>query len=187
MKKDLLAVLAVVILIMGVISQSISANAEVEIIVAAEKESIETRLQNFEDRVQIHQLLMDYGHYLDQRNFAAFSKLFAEKGGEWIGGMGKAKGPETIQKLMEETIGTNTKGMSTPNFHVFANESIKLNGDQASALSKWIFVVAGDANRPQLVYLGHYDDLLVRENGHWKFQKRVVYSDIPADDPLASR
>jgi len=27
--------------------------------------------------------------------------------------------------------------------------------------------------------------LLVREHGRWKFLKRVVYGDIPADDPLS--
>jgi len=33
--------------------------------------------------------------------------------------------------------------------------------------------------------LGHYEDSLVHAQGRWKFLKRAVYSDIPADDSLS--
>ena len=100
--------------------------------------------------------------------------------------MGKAKGPQAIQKLMEDTIGKSTDGMGSPNLHLFANEIIQVNGNRATAVTKWIFVVQGNAGGPQLVYIGHYDDSLVREQGRWKFLRRVVYSDIPADNSLQS-
>lgn len=151
------------------------------------KESIEARLQRLEDREDIRQLLMDYGRFLDQRDFAAFSQLFAEKEGEWIGGMGSAKSPQAIRKLMEDTIGKDTMKVSAPNRHVFTNEIITVNGDRANATTKWMFVVQGETKRPQPFFLGHYEDSFVRENGRWKFLRRVVYADIPADDPLARK
>jgi hypothetical protein len=152
------------------------------------QDSIEARLQRLEAREEIRQLLMDYGRFLDQRDFASFSQLFAEKTGEWIGGMGKAVGSQAIRKLMEDTIGKNTNAaVSSPNRHLFTNEVIQVNGDKASAMTKWIFVIQSDAARPQLFYLGHYEDSIVRENGRWKFLRRVVYGDIPADDPLARK
>jgi hypothetical protein len=155
---------------------------------AAEKpESLASRLQRLEDREEIRQLLKDYGRFLDQRDFASFSKLFAEKDGEWIGGMGKAKGPQAIQKLMENSIGKNTEKISAPNFHLFTNEIIDLNGNQADATTKWIFVVQGENNRPQALMLGHYEDSMTRENGRWKFLRRVVHGDIPPDSAIPKK
>lgn len=151
---------------------------------AEKRESAEARLRRLEDREAIRQLLMDYGRFLDQRDFAAFSQLFAENEGEWVGGMGSAKGPLAIRKLMEDTIGKDTRKIGAPNYHLFTNESISVDGDRARAVTKWIFVVQGDSRQPQMFYLGHYEDSIVREKGQWKFQRRVVFGDIPADDPL---
>jgi len=149
---------------------------------------LEMRLQRLEDREEIRQLLMNYGKFLDKRDFASFSQLFAEKEGEWIGGMGKAKTPQGIRKLMEDTIGRDASGKTAaPNFHVFTNETIRVNGQEAGADTKWMFVVQGGSKQPQPVYLGHYEDTLVKENGRWKFLKRVVYGDIPPDDPNARK
>jgi hypothetical protein len=152
------------------------------------KASLEERLQRLEDREEIHQLLMDYGRFLDQRDFASFSALFAEKEGEWIGGMGRAKGSRAIRKLMEDTIGSSKRSdISGPNCHMFTNETVSIDGNQAKALTKWVFWIQNNSKQPQPFYLGHYDDTLIRENGHWKFLRRVVYGEIPADDPLSRK
>jgi hypothetical protein len=140
---------------------------------------IEDRLSAIEDREEIHQLLMDYGRYLDKRDFLSFSKLFAEHEGEWIGGMGSAKGSENIRKLMEETIGTMP--VHGPNFHIFSNEIISLQGDRAWATSKWMFITQSDDNRPQIALMGRYEDSLIRENGAWKFLQRKALAGIPKE------
>ncbi|MBN1831876.1 MAG: nuclear transport factor 2 family protein [Deltaproteobacteria bacterium] len=145
-------------------------------------EDLESRVKELEDHEEIRQLLMDYGRFLDQRDFRAFSELFAETDGEWIGGMGRAKGSKAIRELMESTIGRDTS--ITQSCHLFTNETIQVNGDQATALTKWIFVVPGESNRPQLFFLGHYEDSMIRENGRWKFLRRVVRADIPRDDQI---
>jgi len=141
----------------------------------------EARLQQLEDRAAISQLIMDYGRFLDQRDWDSFSRLFAEKDGEWIGGMGSAKGSAGIRKLMVETIGAKTSTSSFPNYHIFTNQTINLDGDRATATTKWMFIVQGMEKRPQIALLGHYEDSLIRENGRWKFLRRVVHSDIPED------
>jgi hypothetical protein len=162
-----------VMALVGILSVMLASSA------TKDKSSIEARLKGLEDREEIRRLLSDYGRFLDQRNFVAFSQLFADQEGEWIGGMGKARGPQAIRKLMEDSIGTKSDGS---NFHLFTNEIIDVNGNRATANTKWIFVVRGDANRPQPVYLGHYEDSLIRANGQWKFLRRVAYSDIPPDN-----
>ena len=146
-------------------------------------DSMKSRLGCLEDREEIRRLLMNYGRFLDRRDFKSFSLLFAENDGEWIGGMGKAKGQQAIRLLMEETIGSNTREDAPGNFHLFMNDRIDLDGDSATASTKWVFVVQNAAGRPEPFYLGHYEDTLVRENGQWRFLRRVVYSDIPADNP----
>ena len=145
-------------------------------------EALESRVKELEDREEIRQLIMDYGRFLDQRDFHSFSELFAKTAGEWIGGMGRAKGSKAIRELMESTIGKDTT--LTQSCHLFTNETIHVNGDQATALTKWIFVVSGESNRPQLFFLGHYEDEMVREDGRWKFLRRVVRADIPGDDQI---
>jgi hypothetical protein len=148
-------------------------------------EALESRVKNLEDREEIRQLLMDYGRFLDQRDFGSFSGLFAKTEGEWIGGMGRAKGSQAIRDLMESTIGKDTS--MTQSCHLFTNETIHVDGDQATAVTKWIFVVPGESNRPQLVFLGHYEDSMIRENGLWKFLRRVVRADIPNDNQIQSK
>lgn len=160
--------------------------SEERAISSSQNETVEDQLRKLQDRVEIRQLLMDYGHFLDQRDFAAFSDLFAEKEGEWIGGLGSAKGSRNIRELMEKTIGTDSFMTKASNFHLLTNETIRLNGDRAEATTKWIFVVRGEDGRPQPGFLGHYEDTIVRENGRWKFLRRLVYGDIPADNPLES-
>jgi hypothetical protein len=60
------------------------------------------------------------------------------------------------------------------------NDQIKIDGDVASATTKWIYITPGPDGAPKLVYLGHYDDRFIRENGEWKFLRREAPADIPA-------
>ena len=151
--------------------------ASFNILAAGGAGGIETRLQVLEDKEAIRDLLVEYGRTLDARDFKAFSELFARDAGEWNGGMGVARGPEAIRNLMEKTI----TGKPGANFHIFNNEMIDVNGDRATALSKWMFIVQGKDGRPQAVYLGHYNDTLIKEDGRWKFLLRKVTSDIPGE------
>ena len=149
--------------------------------------SVDARLQRLEDREAIRELIVDYGHMVDTRNWEGFANLFAEDG-QWIGGMGVAKGRATIKKMMEDTIGPTTAGKipagaNGPNLHIFTNEVIKVDGDAATGVTKWMFVVTNAQNHPQPFYLGHYDDKFVRVNGEWKFQSRTAYGDIPQAPP----
>jgi uncharacterized protein (TIGR02246 family) len=176
-----LTALVGVLVVMGVARQAAT----------ADRESSSVRLQRLEDREAIRRLIMEYGRALDQRDWPTFANLFAKNGGEWIGGMGPAKGRAAIQKLMEDTIGpskgtSGATGTRGANVHVFTNETIDVRGDTATGLTKWLFVGSSADNRPQPLLLGHYMDTFVRENGEWKFQRRLAYGDIPANEPKAS-
>ena len=49
---------------------------------------------------------------------------------------------------------------------------IEVNGDTATAWSRWTWVVVGANGKPQTERAGHYEDTLVRERGEWKFKFR---------------
>ncbi len=128
-----------------------------------------------EDRQTIERMLLDYGHFLDRRDFAAYARMFAAQG-EWVGGTGTFRGPAAIQAGMEKTFGGAKPPTGLPgNFHILTNARIDIDGDKATALSKWTFVRMSDME-PIPMMAGEYVDTLVRENGQWKFLRR----DAPA-------
>jgi hypothetical protein len=81
---------------------------------------------------------------------------------------------------MDKTIGHNPLPNGSGTYHVMTNDQIKIDGDRASATTKWIYITPGQTNTPTLVFLGHYIDEFVRENGEWKFLRREAPADIPA-------
>jgi ketosteroid isomerase-like protein len=123
---------------------------------------------------QIEQVLLDYGRSLDARDFATYSSLFAADG-EWQGGFGTVKGPANIKAFMEKNMGTG--GNTTNNYHLMSNFVIKVNGDTATAWSRWAFVQPQQSGGATIAQAGRYDDTFVKENGVWKFKKRVASND----------
>ena len=142
-------------------------------------EDLAERVQLLEDREAIRELILAYGAAHDKRDYRTFANLFA-RNGEWVGGLGSAKGPDAIFELMNRTIGHNPSPEGSGTFHVMANERIQIDGDRASAVTKWIYLTPGDDDAPRIVFLGHYDDEFVREDGEWKFLRREAPLDIPA-------
>jgi hypothetical protein len=132
-----------------------------------------------ESREEIRVVMNDYGRLLDARDFDGFGGLFAAQA-EYVSGGMVSRGPQAIAASLKAIIGSNPLGVATPNFHVFFNQSIEVQGDRATAVSKSAFVAPGQSNRPEAVILASYDDVFTRENGRWKFLRRVVHGDIPA-------
>jgi SnoaL-like domain len=145
----------------------------------ADDGALAERVQRLEDREEIRSLIIAYGRALDQRDFAAFARLFAKTDGEWVGGFGTAKGQAAIQRMMETRIGSNKTGAPPASFHILSNDDITVSGDRGSAVTKWVFVRQNDAGKPEWVFLGHYDDTFIREGGHWRFLRREAFTDIP--------
>lgn len=140
-------------------------------------EGIEARLQRLEDREAIWQLFQEYRRELDRRDFAAYAQLFAEEG-EWLGDLGHARGRAQIEELLVRTLEVNPDDR-TRTYHLVANPVIQVDGDRATAQSTWCFITRSDDDQPVLSMLGHYDDVLVRVDGRWKFLRRVAHRDMP--------
>ena len=152
---------------------------------AAAAPSIDARIQKLADAGEIRTLLHDYGRLLDARDLTAFAALFA-RDGEWIGGLGTAKGPAAIGAMMRKAFGDAAIGSNHANFHLLSNEIVAVDDDTATAWSRWTFVAADTAGRPAMAMAGHYDDRLVREGGRWRFARRVATTDIGPPPPPAA-
>ena len=140
--------------------------------------SLAARVQKLEDQEEIRMLLVDYGRSLDARDFAKYASLFA-KDGEWTGGFGTAKGPAAIKAMMDKDIGATPAPRPNSTYHLLTNFAIDVHGDTGTVWSRWAYIVTSKENKPSIMYGGHYDDVVVREDGHWKFKKRVASNDIP--------
>lgn len=165
-----LSLTAAALLVLGTATQAPAAES---------LESLAKRVQVLEDREAIRALILAYGQAHDHRDYRTFANLFASNG-EWVGGLGSAKGPQAIFELMDKTIGHNPLPNGSGTVHLMTNDQIVIDGDRASAVTKWTYVTPGDEGAPRMVYVGHYNDQFIRENGQWKFLRREAPADIPA-------
>jgi ketosteroid isomerase-like protein len=143
----------------------------------ADLAALEARVRRLEDQDAVWRLFVAYKDRLDRRDFAGYAALFADDG-EWLGNLGKARGPAEIQALLERTM-DHWAGEATKTFHLVGNPAIDVDGDRATAESMWCYLVRDENDRVALSLLGHYEDVLVRTEDGWKFQRRVAYCDIP--------
>ena len=146
---------------------------------ADDHHELAARVQRLEDRAEIERLFFDYRRFLDARDLHSYSRLFCEDG-EWSGRTGRAVGPDAIRRMLEENLSPNPPAPGATSWHVVSNPVIDLiDGDRASAQVSWALIRRGEGDQPQIALLGHYDDLLAREDGRWKFKRRQAHIDIP--------
>src|SRR3984957_5220018 len=109
--------------------------------------SLATRIQRLEDESEVRTLLLNYGRSLDAHDFGAYGRLFANDG-EWVGGFGSVKGPAAIEAFMVKNIGAPGKPNGT--YHLLSNFIIDVNGDSATAWSRWGYVTPGADKKPAI-------------------------------------
>jgi hypothetical protein len=61
---------------------------------------------------------------------------------------------------------------------VVNNLTLQVNGDTATDQAYWQTIVTRDC-KSVVAGAGHYEDVLKREDGRWKFAKREIIDDIP--------
>jgi hypothetical protein len=141
--------------------------------------TIDERLRHLEDLEEIRALLTAYGTLLDQRDLAGYAALFSRQG-RWTGPyIGAAEGPAAIRALMAEKLDTLAGTERAGAHHIMSNMTITIEAQAAKAWSRWTYIVPGEQRKPSLALSGHYDDVLIREDGRWKFKSRVVSGDLP--------
>lgn len=160
---------------------------------ASDKSSLEARLQAVEDRQAIEQLMAgDYPIALDSRNWKAYAALFTDDG-ELVQGTQVTKGPAAIEELFsrprpprpprtppaDAPAGQAPAAPAGPPItkHVVTNMDIKIDGDRAVAHAYWQ-TVSTRGTTTVIAGAGHYNDVLKRDKGKWKFQHREIVNPL---------
>jgi hypothetical protein len=133
---------------------------------------LEARLRRLEDLEEIRQLFVDYGHFLDLGDYAAYARLFAEDGELMLGPIGRAKGRQEIETMMGRVGGAGS-------LHLITSPIVTLDGDQAVARVMWTVINRAEDGTPFVGMVGHHEDELVREAGNWRFRRRLGFVEIP--------
>jgi hypothetical protein len=146
--------------------------------------SVVRRLQVLEDREAIRHLLERYIEFNETRDYRGYSRLFASNG-EIRLRRGSATGPENIYQFMQSNFGAPlaANSMLRNAAHVLSNVIIEVDGDTATARSRWALLSPSkEDGSPRVAQSGFYNDKLVREKGEWKFLQRIVTPGIPVPE-----
>ncbi len=136
-----------------------------------------SRVDRLAARQEIEELFAQYGASLDRRDFDAFGRLFTEDA-VYGAGPTPTHGRAAIQSQLQQTITANPAHLPGPDFHLYFNPSIQVQGDHATAHSMGAYLIPDDHSPGgwKLIFLVSYDDMLVRQNGHWLFQQRLLHA-----------
>jgi ketosteroid isomerase-like protein len=66
------------------------------------------------------------------------------------------------------------QGPGTDSMHVITTQWVRVEGDEATSRSYWLFYGRAGEPSPELRAMGAYDDTLVRTAGGWKLRRRLV-------------
>ncbi len=159
-------------------------------------DTLEARLTAIEDHQAITDLVVGaYPRALDEGRLNDYGALFTADG-EMIVGDVVVKTPAEIVKFLStpgvfdrpQPAGAPPKA-PTPRPkpreipHIISNPYYKIEGNTATGGAYWteVKVVNGQT---QVIGTGHYEDVLRKVNGQWKFAKRKIVRDVPPDEPI---
>ncbi len=129
-------------------------------------------LQEVSDRFEVQDLLADYAHAIDQKDWDALDDIFAEDAFIDYSVMGGAKGSlPVIKKFLSEAM-----AIFPYTQHLVANMQIRLDGDEGTGRimchNPQVMDVGG-GNRHVFVLGLWYVDKYVRTPKGWRIKERV--------------
>lgn len=144
------------------------------------------QLTTLSDRLAIEQLMTgDYPRALDEHHWKEYAALFTTAA-ELTFGHQRLKGAVAIERFFtgQEAAQASATPPAAPvhTLHVVTNLSIHLDGDSATAGAYWQTIGQREGH-PAVLSAGHYEDLLKKVGGRWKFAKRRILTDS-ADAPV---
>jgi len=154
-------------------------------------DSLEARLTAAEDRAAIEKLVTgDYPRALDQRHWAEYGALFTSDGTLTMRTT-TVTGPAEIEKYFTNFRAPNSASRPPPKpgeirtMHIVTNLSFKIQGDTATGGAYWQTVGMQDG-KTVVLSAGHYEDVLKKQGGQWKFAKRAIVNDLSPPPPAAA-
>lgn len=140
----------------------------------ASEPTLEERVQRIEDEAAIRHLVLQYAALLDARKFDEYANLFAENG-VWKNGPTEKHGRAEIRAMLDDIYGTPAPDfVNTESYRIVHNVEIAIDSpDHATGRSRQLTIMRGEGGSPTPRLSGIYEDEYIRENGEWKFLRRV--------------
>ncbi len=143
-----------------------------------------------DDRAEIENLSNRYMIAVDAGDIETVMATWADDGVlYWVGGV--ERGKAAIRKAMSNFGGARPitvppGATSRPRTqHFIVNHVIDVHGDTATTIAYWFNITNSTPQKDvQLMYFGHYEDELVKRNGHWLFKVRRVYNESATNRSL---
>ncbi|HTT02798.1 MAG TPA: nuclear transport factor 2 family protein [Steroidobacteraceae bacterium] len=136
-----------------------------------------------DDRAEIENLSNRYMVAVDAGDIETVMATWADDGVlEWVGGVenGKAairKAMSGFGEALQGKIPESATSRQRTHHHIL-NHVIDVKGNTAKTIAYWFAITNNTPQKDvQLVYFGHYEDELVKQNGHWLFKKRRVFNE----------
>jgi 3-phenylpropionate/cinnamic acid dioxygenase small subunit len=121
-----------------------------------------------DDIVMINQLLAQYGHIVDAKEWDRFDELFvedAELDYRLVHGPDVLRGLAAIQGYFRTA--------NHPSAHHCVNVYVYADGPATKVKSKFLAPYTRETHHPRRWYGGDYDDVVVRTDAGWRFQSRI--------------
>ena len=144
--------------------------------------ALEAQVQRAEDEIAIRRIIIDYSWALDHRDFETYAGLFGSDG-EWINGSLVRKGHDEIMQLLTGLYPNSPANyVNRESLHIIANIEVSVTGDLAVAHSRHLLLKRAPDGHIVPSLAGRYDDELIRENGKWRFKRRVDNPIMPTPE-----
>jgi 3-phenylpropionate/cinnamic acid dioxygenase small subunit len=127
-----------------------------------------------QDRSMIEDLFIRYTCAIDAGDVETLVGCFAEDGSLVSPAVGEYRGRPAIRDFALRFARFRERGSQLR--HVISNLRIEVNGDQGSARCYLVVFLTRDGNSRMLAP-GTYDCALVKVQGQWLFQRRIVTMD----------
>jgi uncharacterized protein (TIGR02246 family) len=131
-----------------------------------------------EEKEAIRDLMSAYCFYVDDGEFDKFAELFAADGIFEAGPLGKLQGRKAIRDFISAQVPRPGEGPARK--HCTFNHLIRVAGSEAYADS-YIVVVRESSGGIVASLAGRYEDVLVKQDGQWRFKVRKIHFDISGD------
>ena len=120
------------------------------------------------DHEAITRVVARYCHLLDDGRWDEFADLWADDA-EFVLGGEATRGRDAIRASIEATQPTERRGR-----HLAVNLELDVDGDRATGVVDFMFWGRDREGKAKLMFLGRYDDRLVRTDGTWRFERREI-------------